>query len=175
MHLLLNCWMQQLQTLQVHRSPDRESTGQHLCQGQGHIMYFPVNTYPPKLLDKKRALTNPHRCACWPWSALLLLKCNEMSFSHNKAHIMITEICATCLYIYLSLPGKVLPHMLHIDSSVMLGCFNLCLTTTFDLVLQWLLVNLILSISICLYIFEQTMFARPQSIKWNTEVYPIVS
>ena len=49
MHLLLNCWTQQLQTLLVHGSHDVEDTGQHLCDAD--LMYFLVNSSPPKLLE----------------------------------------------------------------------------------------------------------------------------
>ena len=63
MHLLLNNWMQQLQTLHVHGSHDVEGTlvGFHVtstlrlkCQ----ILYFLINTSPPKPLDVRAATSN---------------------------------------------------------------------------------------------------------------------
>ena len=55
LHLLLNRWAQQLQTLQVHGSHDVEDTGQYSCdldaKVKGQIMYFLVDLSPPKLLD----------------------------------------------------------------------------------------------------------------------------
>ena len=53
MHLLLNRWTKQLQTLQVYRSHDVEGTGQFSrdldTKGQGQIMFFLVNASPEPL------------------------------------------------------------------------------------------------------------------------------
>ena len=57
MHLLLNRWTQQPQTLQVNRPHYVDDTEQHLCglglmvKIKGQIMYFLVNASSPKLLD----------------------------------------------------------------------------------------------------------------------------
>ena len=56
MHLLLNRWTYQLQTLQVHRSHDVDVPGNVLCdltkvKVNGQIMDFLVNKSPPKPLD----------------------------------------------------------------------------------------------------------------------------
>ena len=56
MHLHLNCWIYQSQTLQVHRSHDVEGTGllydlYPKVKVKGQIMHFLVNASPPKMLD----------------------------------------------------------------------------------------------------------------------------
>ena len=47
MHLLLNHWMLQLQTLQLHRSLDIGGDEQHFLWRQNQKMYFLVNASPP--------------------------------------------------------------------------------------------------------------------------------